>query len=878
MVRPHAKWNALRVALAATTLATGALGDKILRTTGFTECGMDPSVNVNKVSMEFNNDQKLVTFDVSGSSTKEHKVMADLEVFAYGKSVYHNSFNPCSNDTFVDSLCPMPTGDFSANGTQIIPDEYANMIPAIAFQVPDISAQARLQLKSMDDDLIACIDAQVTNGKTASVPAVKYIAAGVAGAALLASGVSAVTGVTTGGAGSASPGFTEVVGWFQGMAMNGMLSVNYPPVYRAFTQNFGFACGIIPWANLQESIDTFRSKTGGNLTLDSFAVLNNATLVYPDNSTSSDSDSLFKAKRAFQDFAALAARAVDASADSDDSDDSGEINITQIKLTVSGISAYVQQLSVPKSNTFMTALLIVAIVLAAVAVGILLVKVVLEFWALFASFPKSLSGFREHYWGSIGRALTSLILLLYGIWVLYCVFQFTQGDSWAAKTLAGVSLALFTAILAFFSWKIWSTARKLKNVEGDTSGLYEKKETWMRYSIFYESYRKDYWWIFVPTIMYMFAKGCALAAGDGHGMPQTIAQLMIEAVMLCLLLWSRPFERKSGNVINIAIQVTRVLSVACILVFVEQFGIEQTTKTVTGVVLIAVQSALTGMLAILIAWNAINACIKENPHRKRRKEMGTLNCHGLIDSITDKRYREDAARHGRFDPSRCSQLPAPGPKGRPRQLHVCRFQHAEGKGRFPIQLSRPVPGSRGGYQAPRPLVVQPSSIPYVDTRRSQRSQAQPHFERCACRLQQSTSSRRLLRRGTQPAALLWLRKWDGISWILMDTDDEILMRRLLSSQDGGCLLRSHVRFFFFLYNFGYGWLRFLAACANRKTKVGVVYGSIYFTTTTIYFTTTPTTTKGDGVVYWESVSLLFVIRLYFNMCKLSMVALATLVE
>lgn len=92
--------------------------------------------------------------------------------------------------------------------------------------------------------------------------------------------------------------------------------------------------------------------------------------------------------------------------------------------------------------------------------------------------------------------------------------------------------------------------------------------------------------------------------------------------MLILLVWNRPYERRSGNVINIFIQIVRVLSVVCILVFVEELGIAQTTKTVTGVVLIAVQSVLTGLLAILIAVNAIIMCCKENPHRKRRKEAG----------------------------------------------------------------------------------------------------------------------------------------------------------------------------------------------------------------------------------------------------------------
>lgn len=95
--------------------------------------------------------------------------------------------------------------------------------------------------------------------------------------------------------------------------------------------------------------------------------------------------------------------------------------------------------------------------------------------------------------------------------------------------------------------------------------------------------------------------------------------------MLALLLWNRPYARKSGNWINTVIQVVRVLSIVCILVFVEELGVAQTTKTVTGVVLIAMQSALTGALAILIVVNAVIICCKENPHRKRRKEAGKID-------------------------------------------------------------------------------------------------------------------------------------------------------------------------------------------------------------------------------------------------------------
>ncbi|KAH8815330.1 hypothetical protein F5884DRAFT_173895 [Xylogone sp. PMI_703] len=634
MLRPTSALSSFSLLLLG-TLPARVLADQILQTTGFSSCLAGSTITVQNVNVEYNNDQKTVSFNVAGTSTQVQNVTAQLNVTAYGSQVYQRSFNPCEDDTFVSQLCPVPAGTFSASGNQTIPAEFASMIPAIAFSVPDIAAQATLQLISVDSGSdVACIVSQVTNGKTVDLPAVSYVTAGIAGAALIATGATAISAAVAGGsagaggsaaagagAGTLSPSFMEVATWFQGVAMNGMMSVNYPPVYTSFAKNFGFSTGVIPWGAMQQSIDNFRASTGGNLTGDSYAFLQNASLA---STSGSKSSSLFP--RSLANAAKMLARDivtnVNTTAPAAPADPSLE---TKVENTVSGMKNYVEELSVPEANTFMTVLLIFAIVIASIVVGILLLKVLLEAWSVFGTLPKSLVGIRTHYWGTMARTIVNLILLLYGIWVMYSIFQFTHGDSWAAKLLAGFSLAIFTGVLGFFAFKIWSVARHLKKVDGDTSALYENKETWMKYSLFYEAYKKDFWWLFIPVIVYTAAKGIVLAAADGHGLTQTVAQLIIELLMLILLIWSRPFERKSGNVINIFIQVVRALSVVCILVFVEELGISQTTKTVTGVVLIAVQSALSGLLALLVIANAMIAFWKMNPHRKRRKEAEKMN-------------------------------------------------------------------------------------------------------------------------------------------------------------------------------------------------------------------------------------------------------------
>ncbi|KAL4974527.1 hypothetical protein BDW66DRAFT_139714 [Aspergillus desertorum] len=593
---------------AADTLSTGSLST----------CLTGSDIQVNKLDITFSRSTKTINFDVSGTNTKEQNVTASLSVTAYGNEVYTKEFDPCDGANYVEQLCPVPAGSFSATGSQTVPDEYVNQIPSIAFSIPDLDGVVKLELKSKDNgNEVACIESELSNGKSAEVPAVSYVAAGMAGAALALSGLSALGSAGHVGSATSSPGFGEVMGWFHTMATTGMLSVNYPKVYSSFTKNFAFSTGLIPLEQMQHSIDNFRRLTGGNLTQNNYDYWKGVSASSSDNTQKRSLDALFGAAR-------LVMREVDASVNSTSSGNdtsSGAENL----LSADGISKLSNELLIPQSNTFMTVLLIFAIVIAAITVGILLVKVILELWALNGSFPQKLADFREHYWGLLARTITNLILVVYSIWVMYCVYQFSSGDSWAAQLLAGVTLAIFTGVLGFFAFRIVHLARKYKKSGGDASPLYENKEVWRKYSLFYDNYKKGCWWLFIPAILYMLIKGCIIAGANGHGLVQSTGQLVVEALMLGLLLWHRPYVAKSTQWINITIQVVRVLSVVCVLVFVDQLGLSQTTKTVTGVVLIVVQSALTGVLAILIAVNAIIICCRENPHARRRKEAEKMN-------------------------------------------------------------------------------------------------------------------------------------------------------------------------------------------------------------------------------------------------------------
>ncbi|KAF1356436.1 hypothetical protein BDV97DRAFT_287282 [Delphinella strobiligena] len=602
--------------LALSTLPVRVLCGDVLSTDGFTLCYDDPTIQITAMSVTFDRTTSLVTYNIQGSSSQAQNVTAKVTVTAYGSDLYSKEFNPCDSGNYVEALCPVKAGAFSAQGQETVPTSYSSEIPTIAFTVPDLEGAATVQLISNSDSSeLACVQSTVTNGHSMNIAAATYAAAGIAGGALAVSALGSVMGGMHTGVGATSPSFGEVFGWFQGIATNGMLSVKYPTIYQSFTKNFGFSTGLVSFASMQNSIDSFRSRTGGNLTDDNYQYLQNATLVFSNGANSSS------LKRRSLEHLILTRDSINAT-DAGNATTSGSQTITHY---VKGMQAYVEQLSIPQANTFMTILLIVAIVVASITCGILLLKVILEAFSLRGNLSKPLESFRKRYWWRLAKTLTNLVLLLYGVWTLYCVYQFTDGDSWAAKLLAAVTWCIFTGVIAFFTIKICLIVRRLRKMEGDETGLYDQKETWIKYSLFYDSFKKGYWWLFIPSIVYTFAKNAVVAGANGNGLAQTIGQLVIEVCMLGLLAWNRPYTRKSSNVINIVIQVVRVISVICVFVFVEELGITQTTKTVFGVVLIVIQGILTAVLAILIAVNAVIALVKMNPHRRARKEAEKAN-------------------------------------------------------------------------------------------------------------------------------------------------------------------------------------------------------------------------------------------------------------
>ncbi|KAJ3472449.1 hypothetical protein NLG97_g10978 [Lecanicillium saksenae] len=88
MARRSTQWSSWSSFLTTALLATGALAGDILTTSGFSDCGSDATIKVEKINITYDNANKTVMFDVAGTSTKEQNVTAHLSVSAYGNQIY----------------------------------------------------------------------------------------------------------------------------------------------------------------------------------------------------------------------------------------------------------------------------------------------------------------------------------------------------------------------------------------------------------------------------------------------------------------------------------------------------------------------------------------------------------------------------------------------------------------------------------------------------------------------------------------------------------------------------------------------------------------------------------------------------------------------
>ncbi|CAJ2503577.1 Uu.00g109710.m01.CDS01 [Anthostomella pinea] len=240
-----------------------------LFTGDFGDClGGESLLNVTRFDAAFYYDNSTILFHLDGSTNiRREDLMLFLSFEAYGEGRYNKTIDPCSDN--ISSMCPLnasrPIEAFTSFQVNL---EDVSGIPQIAYEIPDLEGNARIQIFANSTQAeIGCFQAVLKNGHTFSqvwsispVLGVFTIVAVIASFATAAYGVS-IPHMRTHYAHSLS--VLVIFETFQSIFYSGALSLNWPSVLPAWWSNFAWSAGLIPVSHLVHSIDSLVG-VGGN--------------------------------------------------------------------------------------------------------------------------------------------------------------------------------------------------------------------------------------------------------------------------------------------------------------------------------------------------------------------------------------------------------------------------------------------------------------------------------------------------------------------------------------------------------------------------------------------------------------------------------------
>ena len=496
-----------------------------------------------------------------GVSSINGYVEAEIDVIAYGYQALSQTIDPCKNN--LEGMCPMRPGQINIKSNIPVSPDVVAKIPSIAYGVPDLDGLVKIYVKDQSSGTnLACVEAQLSNGKTVDLAAVGWVTAVIAGLALLASAVTSGLGHSNTAAHVAANALS-LFGFFQAQAIIGMTAVPLPPVVASWTQNFQWTLGIIRVGFLQDVCTWYQRATGGTPS----TLLSNLSTASVEVQKRS-----VVAKRSVELthrlFMTAYAELVKRTSGSSTSSSAGQTVI------VSGIKRVGFRAKIEPTNIFLTGLIFFIVFVALTAICVALWKAFCEV-AVKARWFKGdkFEDFRTGWKVVLKGILFRIVLIGYPQIVILCLWELTQRDSAAEVVLALFFFVSMTIALAWASLKVFRIAKRSVTMHKNPAYiLYSDPSALNKWGFLYVQFRATAYYFIIPLLVYIFIKGLFIAFAQSSGTAQAIALVISEAAFLIGVSILRPWMDKKTNGFNIAIAAINFINVIFLLVFTAVFN------------------------------------------------------------------------------------------------------------------------------------------------------------------------------------------------------------------------------------------------------------------------------------------------------------------
>ncbi|KAI1474661.1 TRP-domain-containing protein [Daldinia eschscholtzii] len=657
-----------------------------LYTGDFGDCLAGQSLlNVTKFDAAFYYDNSTVLFHLDGTTNiRNEAVMLYISVEAYGESRFKMAVNPCNVNIY--SMCPIQA-DQPVEAFALLPvgPLQVSGIPQIAYEVPDIEGFARIQVFANSSQTeIGCFQAVMKNGNTFSQPESISTVLGVFTlVAIIASFATAAYGVSIPHMRSHyahSLSVLVIFETFQSIFYSGALSLPWPSVLPAWWSNFAWAAGLVPSAEVVNSINPFAGVSGNSSQVGGAGttVINNqgglTQQIYGRSLVSHVAAELFRrGPEILKDSVNLLVRRQPYNPD-DPYDYNWNGNPVHPGMPLPGswpgFAGELSELGIPASNAFMVGLIWLLVILGLVVVLLVTFKYSLEGLVKLRWIKQDrLEYFRSHWTGYLTLAvLRTLFIAFFSITTL-AMFQFAIHGSAGPTAIAAIVFVFllvgmgglvvyalhFRLRFSTFSvdpdrillrrGKIFgylpcliplrlSHLReeelgdkpagslpfiRLHFVDNDPNrkNVHQDELYVKRFGWLSARYRLSRWWFFAFWLLYQFIRGCFLGGGTGNPLAQVFGLFIVDILALVVIAALNPYEGQRNTALAVwLLALTRVITTGLSIAFLPDFNLNRIVVTVIGVVIIIIQALLTIAVMILIIIGGISSWMSLSRNRE----------------------------------------------------------------------------------------------------------------------------------------------------------------------------------------------------------------------------------------------------------------------
>ncbi|KAH6607317.1 hypothetical protein Trco_003630 [Trichoderma cornu-damae] len=601
---------AAAAAMAALLLPASA-AEQMLTSTSLNTCQDNSGLQASFFNVVYTPHNNSASINLVATSSAQGYVKFDIEASAYGYTFLKTQIDPC--EIKLAGLCPM-TAAAKLNIPFNIPvsPAAAAQIPSIAYSIPDLDASVRVRINlNSTGESIACVEAEISNGRTVNLNGIKWATAIIAGVALVASAVFNGLGHSNTAAHVAALSLS-LFGYFQAQAIIGLTGVPLPPIVQAWTQNFQWSMGIIHVRFMQTIFTWYQRATGGTpATL--FSSLGSVSVSVQRRGLGAGLGAGLEAARLLARRSLALVPASSAAAGL--LRRSGNLLSPSGGYVVYGIQRVAFKAKIESTNLFLTGLTFFWLFSILTMLGIVLFKFVCEGLVRQRAIkPDRFLEFRNGWRTVLKGILYRIALIGFPQLSVLCLWEFTQVDSAAEIVLAIFYLFCPLVALVWGASKVVRIARRSINLHGNPAyTLFSDPQALNKWGFLYVQFRASAYYFIGPILLYTLVKAMLIAFAQKTNVAQAIGFIILEVAMLIAASVLRPWMDNKTNSFNIAIYVINFLNSIFLLIFTNVFGAPQLAIGVVGVVLFVLNAVFSLVLLLMVFASTLYSILRKNP-------------------------------------------------------------------------------------------------------------------------------------------------------------------------------------------------------------------------------------------------------------------------